>query len=100
MKAGTRRGDRRESMRFRQSRRSQRFHSNSYSYSEDRGGPKEVSVSTPVSQSPRASWSAGESRQAPFDSQAETTPRVQIKPSLLPPKTSDSVEATSEPAER
>src|ERR1700674_448080 len=62
--ADTRRGDPRESMLFRLSRRSRWFRSNSY----DCGGPKEATVPTRVAQRSPALWSAGASREAPCDS--------------------------------
>ena len=62
--ADTRRGDQRESRLFRQSRRSRRFRSNSY----DCGDRKQATVPTQVAQRSRASLSAGESRELPFDS--------------------------------
>src|SRR5208282_3198046 len=92
IEADTRRGDQRESMLLRQSRRSRRFRSNSY----DCGDPKESTVPTRVAQSSRPSLSVGESREAPFDSQEEPQPRVRTKQSSLPPKTSDLAGPTSE----
>src|SRR5258708_12209231 len=88
----TRRGDQRESMLFRQSRRFRRFRSNSY----DCGDPKEATVPTRTAQRARASWSAGEWREASCDSQEEPQPRVRTKQSSLPPKTSEWAESTSE----
>src|SRR5260370_40688113 len=79
-------------MLFRQSRRSRRFRSNSYGC----GDPKGATVPTRVTQRARASWSAGERREGPCDSQEEPQPRVRTKQSSFPPKTSDLAEATSE----
>src|SRR5712692_10622995 len=59
-----RRGDQRESMLLQQSRRSRWFRSNSY----DCGDPKEPRIPIRVAQRSQASWSAGEWREAPFDS--------------------------------
>src|ERR1700686_4664389 len=90
--ADARRGDRRESMLLRRSRRSRRFRSNSY----DCGDRKEAMVPTREAQRSPASWPAGGWREVPFDWQEEPQPRVRRKQSWLRPKTSELAEAISE----
>lgn len=91
-KTDTRREGQRESMPLRQSRRFRRPRSNSYSF----GNPQEATVATRLSQKSRASLSAGESREVPFDSREEPGPRARTEQSSLPPRTFDLAEATSE----
>jgi hypothetical protein len=62
--ADTRRGDQRESMLLRQSRRSRRFRSKLY----DCGDPRKPTVPTRVTKRSGASLSASERREVPFDS--------------------------------